>query len=114
MELAIWGTMASIDSITPAGFWLRLQKQRERRCLYSRGPSQRWGGKYYFDDDQQWPDTLMVTYDFAGGYVLTYEMRIWTPYNMHDESEGAVVLGMKAMWSWVIAAGGTSIRRGRS
>jgi predicted dehydrogenase len=51
------------------------------------------GGKYYFDDDQQWPDTLMVTYDFAGGYVLTYEMRIWTPYNLHDESEGAMVLG---------------------
>jgi len=51
------------------------------------------GGKYYFDDDQQWPDTLMATYDFAGGYVLTYEMRIWSAYPLHEESEGAAVLG---------------------
>lgn len=51
------------------------------------------GGKYYFDDAQEWPDTLMVTYDFAGGFVLTYEMRLWSPYTMHEETEGAVVLG---------------------
>lgn len=50
------------------------------------------GGKYYFDDAQEWPDTLMVTYDYAG-YVLTYELRIWTPYRMHGESEGAAVYG---------------------
>jgi predicted dehydrogenase len=50
------------------------------------------GGKYYFDDDQQWPDTLMVTYDYPG-YVLTYEMRIWSAYHLHDESEGAAVYG---------------------
>ena len=25
------------------------------------------GGKYYFDDAQEWPDTMMVTYDFAAG-----------------------------------------------
>jgi len=51
------------------------------------------GGKYYFDDAQEWPDTLMVTYDFEGGFVLTYEMRIWTPYPLHDEGEGAMILG---------------------
>jgi len=51
------------------------------------------GGKYYFDDDQEWPDTLMVTYDFPGGCVLTYEMRIWAPYPYLDETEGAVVYG---------------------
>ena len=50
------------------------------------------GGKYYFDDDQEWPDTLMVTYDYPG-YVLTYELRIWTPYRMHDESEGSAIYG---------------------
>ncbi|MEQ8785511.1 MAG: Gfo/Idh/MocA family oxidoreductase [Pirellulaceae bacterium] len=50
------------------------------------------GGKYYFDDDQQWPDTMMVTYDYPG-YLLTYELRIWTPYHMHDESEGSAVYG---------------------
>lgn len=51
------------------------------------------GGKYYFDDDQEWPDTLMVTYDYPGGYLLSYEMRIWSPYPLHDESEGAALYG---------------------
>lgn len=50
------------------------------------------GGKYYFDDAQEWPDTLMATYDFAG-YVLTYELRIWSPYAMHGEAEGAAIYG---------------------
>lgn len=55
------------------------------------------GGKYYFDDAQEWPDTMMVTYDFAGdqgtGYLLTYEMRVWNAYPLHEESEGAAVCG---------------------
>jgi predicted dehydrogenase len=50
------------------------------------------GGKYYFDDAQEWPDTLMVTYDYPG-CVLTYELRIWSPYPLHDEAEGAAVCG---------------------
>lgn len=50
------------------------------------------GGKYYFDDAQEWPDTLMATYDY-GGFLLTYEMRIWTAYPLHEESEGAAVYG---------------------
>jgi predicted dehydrogenase len=50
------------------------------------------GGKYYFDDDQEWPDTLMVTYDYPGA-VLTYEMRIWSAYPLEGESEGAAVFG---------------------
>ena len=51
------------------------------------------GGKYYFDDAQEWPDTLMVTYDYAEGYLMTYEMRIWSAYPLHEESEGAAVCG---------------------
>jgi len=50
------------------------------------------GGKYYFDDDQEWPDTLMVTYEYPG-YLLTYEMRVWNGYPLHDEAEGAAVHG---------------------
>jgi predicted dehydrogenase len=50
------------------------------------------GGKYYFDDAQEWPDTLMVTYDYPG-YLLTYEMRIWSPYPLHEEAEGCAVCG---------------------
>jgi predicted dehydrogenase len=52
------------------------------------------GGKYYFDDAQEWPDTLMVTCDYPESKcVLTYEMRIWSPYKLHDEAEGAAVCG---------------------
>lgn len=53
------------------------------------------GGHWYFDDMQEWPDTLQVTYEFAGnpGRVLTYEMRVWSPYRMYGEAEGAIIYG---------------------
>jgi predicted dehydrogenase len=53
------------------------------------------GGKWYFDDMQEWPDTLQVTYEFPGapGRILTYEMRVWSPYRLLGEREGAVVYG---------------------
>ncbi len=51
------------------------------------------GGKCYFDDMQEWPDNLMCTYDYGAGRVITYEMRIWTPYAMFGEGEGAAVYG---------------------
>lgn len=50
------------------------------------------GGKLYFDDAQEWPDTLMATYDY-GATLLTYEMRVWTPYFLHGEGEGGAVFG---------------------
>jgi predicted dehydrogenase len=51
------------------------------------------GGKYYFNDAQEWPDTMMVTYDFAPGYLMTYEMRVWNAYPLEGEGEGAAVHG---------------------
>ncbi len=50
------------------------------------------GGKHYFDDVQEWPDNLMATYDY-GNCILTYELRIWSPYPLHGESEGAAIYG---------------------
>lgn len=50
------------------------------------------GGKYYFDDAQEWPDTLTVTYDY-GHKLLSYEMRIWSAYPQDGEPEGAAVYG---------------------
>ncbi|HQO33916.1 MAG TPA: Gfo/Idh/MocA family oxidoreductase [bacterium] len=50
------------------------------------------GGKFYFDDDQEWPDTLQVTFEYPNS-VLTYEMRVWAPYFYQDEPEGAAVYG---------------------
>ena len=56
------------------------------------------GGKWYFDDMQEFSDTLQVNYEFGSTTpkMLTYEMRIWTPYNYLDESEGSAVFGDKA------------------
>jgi predicted dehydrogenase len=56
------------------------------------------GGKWYFDDMQEFPDTLQATYEFPGTppKLLTYEMRIWAPYREYGESEGSVIYGDKA------------------
>ena len=55
------------------------------------------GGKWYFDDAQEFPDTLQVTYEYQTGTdspkILTYEMRIWAPYSMDSHGEGALVYG---------------------
>jgi predicted dehydrogenase len=55
------------------------------------------GGKWYFDDMQEWPDTLQVNYEYAGnpGRILTYEMRVWAPYHYLEQPEGAAVFGDK-------------------
>jgi predicted dehydrogenase len=55
------------------------------------------GGKWYFDDMQEFPDTLQVTYEYgeATPKLLTYEMRVWTPYSYLGDAEGAAVFGDK-------------------
>jgi predicted dehydrogenase len=55
------------------------------------------GGKWYFDDMQEFPDTMQVNYEYAGQppRLLTYEMRIWTPYKYLGSSEGSAVFGDK-------------------
>lgn len=50
------------------------------------------GGKFYFDDAQEWPDTLVVTWDYPGA-TLMYEMRIWSGAPYHGEAEGAAIYG---------------------
>ena len=50
------------------------------------------GGKFFFDDAQEWPDTLVVTWDYPGA-TLMYEMRNWQPTSMDGEAEGAAVYG---------------------
>jgi len=52
------------------------------------------GGKRYFDDLQEFPDTLFVTLDYPDQKAsILYEMRVWTPYPLDGESEGAAVFG---------------------
>ena len=50
------------------------------------------GGKFFFDDAQQWPDTLIVTWDYPGA-TLMYEMRNWQPTPIEGEAEGSAVYG---------------------
>lgn len=50
------------------------------------------GGKFFFDDDQQWPDTLFVTYDYPGK-ILQYEMRLWSKSKLFGSGEGATIYG---------------------
>ena len=56
------------------------------------------GGKFFFDDAQEWPDTMMVTFDFPGK-ILVYEMRIWSEPRLHDQGEGAAIYGDQG---WVL------------
>ena len=54
------------------------------------------GGKWYFDDAQEFPDTMQVTYQYGSGLatkMLSYEMRIWSPVPYLGQGEGAAVFG---------------------
>jgi hypothetical protein len=44
------------------------------------------GGKFFFDDAQEWPDTMQVTYEYPGK-ILVYEMRIWSQPRLYDITE---------------------------
>jgi predicted dehydrogenase len=55
-----------------------------------------WGRKVYFNDDQQTPDSMTVTFDH-GDKALVWEMRIWNPYGMADIENGVGVYGSDGM-----------------
>jgi predicted dehydrogenase len=75
------------------------------------------GGKYFFDDDQQFPDTEYVVFEYPGeGKVgqrrqLIYEHRIWSPYHQegHENgnafygTKGVMILGKKDGWQVTFA-----------
>lgn len=73
------------------------------------------GQKLFFDDDQQFPDTQYVAFEYAGDEssreaagrrLLVYEQRIWSPYRQQElengvafyGTEGKMVLGKN--WGW--------------
>ncbi len=53
------------------------------------------GGTVFFDDDQQTPDTMNVTFRYERK-VLIWEMRIWNPYGMDGQENGVAVYGTDA------------------
>ncbi len=56
------------------------------------------GGKLFFEDDQQWPDTELVTYEYPGK-IIQYEMRLWSRPKLFGITEGAAVYGENG---WVL------------
>lgn len=59
------------------------------------------GGKYFFDDDQQFPDTQSIVYEYdmgeKGKRQLIYEQRIWSPYVQEGHENGNAFYGTKGM-----------------
>lgn len=57
------------------------------------------GGKFHFDDDQEFPDTLQATFEWpgAGGpderRMLVFEQRLWTTNYPHNVDSGVEFLG---------------------
>jgi predicted dehydrogenase len=56
-----------------------------------------WGSKVFFDDDQQTPDSMSLTFSYPGGEALLFEQRIWTPYGMNEQENGVAVYGSEGM-----------------
>jgi predicted dehydrogenase len=58
------------------------------------------GGKYFFDDDQEWPDTQYAVFEYdLGGKKkqLVYEQRIWSPYVQEEYENGAAFYGTEGV-----------------
>jgi predicted dehydrogenase len=69
------------------------------------------GGKYFFDDDQQWPDTQYAVFEYgepgalgerangsrAKAKQLIFEQRIWSPYVQEGYENGAAFYGTNGM-----------------
>ena len=57
------------------------------------------GGKYFFDDDQEFPDTQFVTFEFTPESgerrTLIYEQRLWSTNYPHNTDSGAEFYGTK-------------------
>ena len=57
------------------------------------------GGKYFFDDDQQFPDTQQVLFEYPGQgktgqqKILIYEQRLWSTNYPHNVDSGAEFYG---------------------
>jgi predicted dehydrogenase len=80
------------------------------------------GGKFYYDDDQQTPDTQLATFDFAGGpggatgCTLVWEHRVWEKKDQGPEGQsyGISIHGDKGTMlfngdAWTVRGGdGTS------
>lgn len=68
------------------------------------------GGKYFFDDDQETPDTQVATFDFADA-AIQWEHRTWSKYGLEGDDFGIVFYGTDA--TLVITGNGWKIYDGK-
>jgi predicted dehydrogenase len=62
------------------------------------------GSKLFFEDDQEWPDTLTCCFEYEGEGApggkkrqLVYEQRIWSPYVQEGHENGCAWYGTEGM-----------------
>jgi predicted dehydrogenase len=67
------------------------------------------GGKFFYDDDQETPDTQIVTFDFAACSVV-WEHRIWAKTGPRNQSFGIELVGEKG--TLVVDGKGWHVERG--
>jgi predicted dehydrogenase len=68
------------------------------------------GGKYFYDDDQQTPDTMLVTFDFPSKTSVLWEHRLWSKTSFEGEHFGIVLYGEKG--TMVLGAKGWTVKDG--
>jgi predicted dehydrogenase len=78
------------------------------------------GGKLFFTkDDQEWPDTMLINYEYPG-HILQYEMRLWSKPKLFGATEGAAIYGENGWMlvtnsSWTAYdAAGKVVKQGQS
>ena len=68
-----------------------------------------YGSKLYFDDDQEFPDSYQLTFEYpADGSVgnkrvLMYEQRIWSPYREDEAGTHTIFYGTEGMMKFTAA-----------
>lgn len=77
------------------------------------------GGKYFFDDDQEFPDTEYVSFEYDSGEnkvgakkQLIFEQRIWSPYHQEDAENGNAWYGTEGMMLLAKSGGWKIIGKG--
>ena len=61
------------------------------------------GSKMFHDDDQEFPDTQYITFEYPGdgsfgtSRLLVFEMRIWSPYRQEGFENGDIYYGTKGV-----------------
>jgi predicted dehydrogenase len=74
-----------VHGLDVARWWLGVDAPKRVVC---------GGGKNFYDDDQQTPDTQVATFDFPGT-TLVWEHRIWSRTGLAGESFGVMLYGEK-------------------